>query len=61
LWLFVLCLLPFVLAGVFSNEGFAKLSFLAPGVIALTGREIDDLNYLTASTVAQFAVVVLLF
>jgi hypothetical protein len=61
LWLFVLCLLPFVLAGVFSNGGFAKLSFLAPGVMALAGTEIDDLNYLTAPTVAQFAVVVLLF
>ena len=37
LWLFVFCLLPFILAGVFSNEGFAKLSFLAPGTIALAG------------------------
>jgi hypothetical protein len=61
LWLFVLCILPFILAGVFSNGGFAKLSFLAPGVIALAGTELDDLNYLTASTVAQLAAVVLLF
>ena len=31
LWLFVLCILPFILAGVFSNEALAKLSLLAPG------------------------------
>jgi hypothetical protein len=61
LWLFVLCILPFILAGVFSNEGFAKLSFLAPGTIALAGSEIDDLNHLFAATVAQLGVVLLLF
>jgi hypothetical protein len=61
LWLFVFCILPFILAGVFSNEGFAKLSFLAPGTIALGSQEIDDVKYLIASTFAQLGVVVLLF
>ena len=61
LWLFVFCLLPFILAGVFSNEGFAKLSFLAPGTIALAGAEIDDLKFLVGCTFAHLGVVVLLF
>jgi hypothetical protein len=61
LWLFVLCILPFILAGVFSNGGFAKLSFLAPGTIALNGPEIDDLKYVVGCTFAHLGVVVLLF
>ena len=61
LWLFVFCLLPFILAGVFSNEGFAKLSFLAPGTIALAGAKIDDLKFLVGCTFAHLGVVVLLF
>lgn len=61
LWLFVFCLLPFILAGVFSNEGFAKLSFLAPGTIALAGSGIDDLKFLVGCTFAHLGVVVLLF
>ncbi|HLX95850.1 MAG TPA: hypothetical protein VKU37_08905 [Verrucomicrobiae bacterium] len=61
LWLFVLCILPFILAGVFSNAALAKLSFLAPGTIALAGSDSDDLKYLAACTLAQTGVVVLLF
>jgi len=36
LGLFMLCLLPFIVAGVLGNEDFAKCSFLAPGVVALS-------------------------
>lgn len=61
LWLFVLCILPFILAGVFSNAALAKLSFLAPGTVALAGPEIDDLNFLVGCTFAQLGVVALLF
>ena len=61
LWLFVLCILPFILAGVFSNEAIAKLSFLAPGTVALAGSGSDDLNFLVGCTFAQFGVVALLF
>jgi hypothetical protein len=61
LWLFVLCILPFILAGVFSNAGFAKLSLLAPGTIALSGPDNDDLSYLVACTFAHLCVVVLFF
>jgi hypothetical protein len=61
LWLFVLCILPFVLAGVFSNAGFTKLSFLAPGTIALAGPESDDSKYLVGFTFAHLGVVLLLF
>ena len=61
LWLFIVCILPFVLAGVFSNAGFAKLSFLAPGTVALAGPDSDDLSYLVACTFVHFCVVVLFF
>jgi hypothetical protein len=61
LGLFVLCILPFILAGVFSNEGFTKLSFLAPGTIVLAGSKTNDLNYLVECTFAHLGVVVLLF
>lgn len=61
LWLFVLCLLPFVLAGVFSSEVIAKLSFLAPGTVALAGPDSDNLKYLFEWTGIHFVVVLLLF
>ncbi len=60
LWLFVLCLLPFILAGVFSSEALAKLSFLAPGTVALNGTDSDDLKYLVGWTFVHLCVVVLL-
>jgi hypothetical protein len=63
LWLFVLCVLPFILAGVFSSQALAKLSFLAPGIVALAGSGSDDLKYLylVGWTFIHFCVVVLLF
>jgi hypothetical protein len=61
LWLFVLCVLPFILAGVFSNEALAKLSFLAPGTIVLATARSSDLYYLIGCTLAQLGVVALLF
>jgi hypothetical protein len=61
LWLFVLCLLPFVLAGVFSSEVIAKLSFLAPGTVALNGADGDDMKYLVGWTGIHLVVVSLLF
>jgi hypothetical protein len=60
LWLFVLCLLPFILAGVFSSEALAKLSFLAPGTVALSGTTSNGLKYLAGWTLIHFCVVVLL-
>jgi len=60
LWLFVLCILPFILGGVFSNEALAKLSFLAPGVVAVSDSN-ADLRFLAGVTLAHFGVVVLLF
>ena len=35
LWLFVLCILPFILAGVFTTTALGRLSLLSPGVLAL--------------------------
>jgi hypothetical protein len=61
LWLFVLCLLPFILAGVFSSEALAKLSFLAPGAVALAGSNHDSLIVPAYATAMHLGVVVLLF
>jgi len=61
LGLFLLCVLPFILAGVFSNEALAKLSFLAPGVTAVAGPNGDGRKYLVGVTCAHFGVVVLLY
>ena len=61
LWLFVLCVLPFILAGVFSSEALAKLSFLAPGTVALAGTNSDNLIVPAYATAMHLGVVVLLF
>jgi hypothetical protein len=61
LWLFVLCVLPFILAGVFSSEALVKLSFLAPGIVALSGPDSSDLKYLVGWTFIHFGIVMLLF
>jgi len=60
LLLSLLCALPFILAGVFSNEAFAKISFLAPGAIAVSDSG-ADLKFLTGLTLAHFGVVALFF
>jgi hypothetical protein len=60
LWLFVLCILPFILGGVFSNSVLAKISFLASGIAAVSDSD-ADLKFLAGVTVAHFGVVVLLF
>jgi hypothetical protein len=60
LWLFILCLLPFILAAVFSNGALVKLSFLAPGVSALADTGTDELKYLVGWTLVHLSVVVLL-
>ena len=61
LWLFVLCVLPFILAGVFSSAGIGKLSLLSPGVVALSNSHDENLDYLLGIVAAHFGIVVLLF
>ena len=61
LWLFILCVLPFVLAGVFSNAGIGKLSLLSPGIVALANPHDDNLNYLLGIVAGHFGIAVLLF
>jgi hypothetical protein len=61
LLLFVVCALPFILAGVFSSEAVAKLSLLAPGAFALANPREEDLNNLLGIVAAHFGLVVLLF
>ena len=67
LWLFVLCVLPFILAGVFSEEAVARLSLLSPGVLALANSQgsrdygTADPHFLLLTVLAQFGIAVLLF
>jgi len=61
LLLFVVCALPFILAGVFSSEAIAKLSLLSPGAFALADPANQDLDNLLGIVAAHFGVVVLLF
>ena len=61
LGLFLLCLLPFVLAGVFSNPSLGRLSLLAPGIAALAHPADEELNGLLWIVAAHFAIALLLF
>ncbi|MEI7808370.1 MAG: hypothetical protein WCJ07_07780, partial [Verrucomicrobiota bacterium] len=60
LWLFVLCVIPFILAGVFSNEAIARISLLSPGFIALTDRNDPGWLLLSYTLLAHFGVIVVL-
>lgn len=66
LWLFVLCVLPFILAGVFSEAAIARLSLLSPGVLALANLEGSsdygsaNPHFLLLTVLAHFGIVVLL-
>jgi hypothetical protein len=61
LWLFILCIIPFILAGVFSNEAIARISLLAPGFIALSDRSDPEWSLQFCTVLAHFGVVVVLF
>ena len=61
LWLFVLCVLPFILAGVFTTTALGRLSLLSPGVLALTKPDGDELNNLLGIVTAHFGIVFLCF
>jgi hypothetical protein len=61
LWLFVLCVLPFILALVFGNGGIARFSILAPGCIALANSTDENLNCLLGNDVAHLFIAVLLY
>ncbi len=60
LWLFVLCIIPFILAGVFSYEALAHTSLLAPGFIALSDHSNDCSSLPFCILSAHFGVAVLL-
>jgi hypothetical protein len=61
LWLFILCALPFILAGVFTNAAIGKLSLLSPAIVALANPNDENLNYLLGIVTGHFGIVVLLF
>ena len=61
LWLFVLCVIPFILAGVLRSENLARVSLLAPGFFALASDSDTNWSLLYCTLGAHLGVVVLLF
>jgi hypothetical protein len=61
LGLFVLCLLPFILAGVFSRPSLYRLSLLVPGILALAGPAAGGFKPLFLTTAAQLLIALTLF
>ena len=61
LWLVALCVLPFILAGVFTTTALGRLSLLSPGVLALTGPDGDELNNLLGMVAAHFGIVIICY
>jgi len=61
LWLFVLCIIPFILAGVFSSEAIARISLLAPGFVALSDHTDPEWKLQFHTLLAHFGIIVLLF
>lgn len=66
LWIFILCLLPYIIAGVFGDSTYAQFSLLSPGCIALSpldihSESITDMNIPVEITLAHLCIAVLLF
>jgi hypothetical protein len=61
LWLFALCVLPCILAVVFTTSALGRLSLLSPGVLALSRPDGDELNYLLGMVAAHFGIVIICF
>jgi hypothetical protein len=61
LWLFIVCVIPFILAGVFSSEAFVRISLLSPGFFALSDSSDPEWPLQFCTVLAHFGVVVVLF
>jgi hypothetical protein len=61
LWLFILCVIPFILAGVFSSDLVAHTSLLSPGFVALSDRNDSEWSLPFYTVLAHFGVIVVLF
>ena len=61
LGLFVLCVLPLILARLLSSMALAELSFLTPGVLALLKPDQPDVAHRVVWLLVQLGVCVLLF
>lgn len=61
LWLFILWILPFILAGVFGISGIARFSILAPGCAVLGDPTGENMNCLLGILAGHFGIAVLLF
>jgi hypothetical protein len=59
--LFILCILPLILGGVFESQTLARCSILTPGVLALGIDGEVDLPALLQTVAAHFVIAVLLF
>jgi hypothetical protein len=61
LGLFILCVLPFILAGVFTNAAIGKFSLLAPGIVILADPNSENSNYLLGIVAGHLAIAALFF
>jgi hypothetical protein len=61
LWLFILWILPFIFAGVFSNAAIGKISLLAPGICALANPDDGSLYFLLGIDGGHLVIALLLF
>jgi hypothetical protein len=61
LWLFIVCVIPFILAGVFSTDAFARISLLSPGFFAMTDGSDLEWPLQFRIVLAHFVIVVVLF
>lgn len=60
LWLFVICILPLILAAVFTTSSFAWISLLSPGVLAFSQPDGYEMNCLLGIVAAHFGIVLVL-
>jgi hypothetical protein len=66
LWIFILCVLPYIIAGVLGDGAFAQYSLFSPGCVALSptdiyGAGVPNLRVPVEITVAHLFIAVLLF
>ena len=61
LWLFLLVLIPFILAAVFSSDTIGRFSLLAPGFMAMSNHQNQDWPFLFGILLAHSGITLILF